>query len=574
MQREGGEDLLVELSASRFSVGFSVFFFAFGTAAGFLLAFAGFGFLEESAGVIAGVFLVSLIVLAAIGLALFLLRHTILQKIFGVAQAQMELFSKPLIGIAEGAAAGDREQAVQSARRLVQLGLARYAWIATRRWIMTSLTALIAAMAALAGTALLFKQNALLGEQNLLFADQASLLGEQNERLRQQSALLQQQNDLISREIELSEAARNAALVGEVTQIAALLGAVADEALQRHGANGTPPDGETPPIIPQLDVAADLPRSLIFRIIAASQAMRPYRFLELGVGRGDQHLALIMAMVRRRDDLPESFARMAASAGWQDATGPVGLVDRPASPERGQLLRAMLLNGVRQFGLLNELGLDLSFSHAHGIALTSVEMRGAQLDYVDFTGGVVVEADFGGSVMNNARFRGVQWLRTNLAPPAGGEAGVDGVAHIYDSVPTQINGIDLGQSLIVDSSFERAVAMAADFDASLIDRVNFSGAQLAAATFRGAVLVEPVLDGADLVAVDLDGAYLFGEAPLEQIAAVVAPGSFNPERFVLEPATHEEALAAVVWYLYTAEELAERLGHAPAWRVVRVSAFE
>lgn len=63
----------------------------------------------------------------------------------------------------EGAVQRDPTAAVAAARELVQLAPARYSWVTARRWIVASLTALIAAMAELAGTALLFKQNQLLG---------------------------------------------------------------------------------------------------------------------------------------------------------------------------------------------------------------------------------------------------------------------------------------------------------------------------------------------------------------------------------------------------------------------------
>ncbi|MCB1362041.1 MAG: hypothetical protein KDJ96_13690, partial [Rhodobacteraceae bacterium] len=152
MEQDQTGELLVDLSASRFSVAFSILFFAFGIAAGFLLAFSGLGFLQDSAGVIAGVFLVALCLLALAGLVLYLLRDRILTRLFGLAGAQVDVIATPLAEVAQGAARRDPEQAAQSARRLIQVALARYAWLATRRWIMTSLTALIAAMAALAGT--------------------------------------------------------------------------------------------------------------------------------------------------------------------------------------------------------------------------------------------------------------------------------------------------------------------------------------------------------------------------------------------------------------------------------------
>lgn len=91
---------------------------------------------------------------------------------------------------------------------------ARYSWIATRRWVIASLTSLIAAMAALAGTALLFKQN--------------ELISTQTELLREQNVRIEEQTKPIQTDVQLAEAARNAQLSVEITEIAAELGRVVD----------------------------------------------------------------------------------------------------------------------------------------------------------------------------------------------------------------------------------------------------------------------------------------------------------------------------------------------------------
>ncbi|MCC5987534.1 MAG: pentapeptide repeat-containing protein [Pararhodobacter sp.] len=573
MDKNGTDDFLVELSGRRFSLGFSVFFFAFGIAAGFLLAFAGLGFLEDSAGLIASVFLIALLVIVLAGIIVFLMRHTLMEKVFGIAEAQMEMFAGPLTGVAEGAAARDPDRAINSARRFLQLALARYAWLATRRWIMTSLTALIAAMAALAGTALLFKQNALLGEQNLLFTQHSALLAEQNERLSQQSGLLLQQNELLSQDIELAEAARNAALIGEVIAIAAALGETAnvvmqqDESLQAGGSSSALAGAG-------LDPANDLERSLIFRIIATSQALRPYRFLDLGVSQMEPDDILIAAMERRRHDLPGTFSAMTAQTGWQERAGPAPLVDRPASPERGQLLRAMVENGLRRTDLLSWYGLNLSHAHAPGINLTNVSLQLAHLDFADFSGGDVAGTDFAGAALNMARFRAAQLLRSRFASPEAGTLnlplGPDETRWSF----TRLSGADFSRALIRQSDFSRVHALAASFDGAFLDEVDFSGAALSAATFRGAVLISPRFDGAELRSIDLDGAYLFGDDPLAELERIAAPESFYPGRYRAEPVGYAEAVGATPWDVMDAAALQARVGGAQAWRIERISAFE
>ncbi|MCC6007097.1 MAG: hypothetical protein JJU40_05420, partial [Rhodobacteraceae bacterium] len=135
MTRNAAEDLMPEIRGGGFSTAFALMFFAFGIASGFLLAFSGLGFLEDSAGVVAGIFLVALVMVALSGMGLFLMRKPILRRLFGFADAQLEMFAGPLAGVAEGAVARDPDRATRAARELVQLTLARYAWLATRRWI-------------------------------------------------------------------------------------------------------------------------------------------------------------------------------------------------------------------------------------------------------------------------------------------------------------------------------------------------------------------------------------------------------------------------------------------------------
>lgn len=161
----------------------AILFFGFGIAAGILMAFSGFGFLEDSAALIATVFLAALLVVMVLGVILFAARRMIWARLFGFAEVQIEELANPLASVAERAIAGDPAGATTAARDLVALALARYSWVTARRWIIAALTGLIAAMAALAGTALLFQQNQLL-------AVQSGLLVEQNARITEQTTLL------------------------------------------------------------------------------------------------------------------------------------------------------------------------------------------------------------------------------------------------------------------------------------------------------------------------------------------------------------------------------------------------
>lgn len=555
MVRNSAEELMPEIRGGGFSTAFGIMFFAFGIAAGFLLAFSGLGFLEDSAGVVAGVFLVALVVVALSGLMLFMLRKPILRRLFGFADAQLELFAGPLTGVAEGAVARDPDRATRAARELVQLSLARYAWLATRRWIMTSLTALIAAMAALAGTALLFKQNSLIEAQ-------AALLAQQNEKLQEQTILL-------SQDVQLAEAARNAGLAVEVTAIAALLGEAADRVARDR------PVGEgAADLIPLLDPARDLDRSLIFRVVSASRAIRPYRFLDLGLNPADPSDRLRVAMAGRADDLPGTLSRMQAAMGWEQAPPGEVLVDRPASPERGQLLRVIVGAGLRNLEVLNFFGLDLAFAHAPGIQLFAVTAEGAQLPYADLSHAELVEVSLGGAILDNLRMRGARIERSDFAslPGERARAPFTTPGAVFS---TQMNGADFAGATLRGVNMAGVQALAARFEGARLIDVDFSEAGLGAASFRGALLAGIGWAGADLRAIDLDGALVFGADPLAEIAAAAAAGSFRAERYRAEPVASEAVLeTARAYEVLEMSDILRATRGLPSWRLDRVAPLE
>jgi uncharacterized protein YjbI with pentapeptide repeats len=497
--------------------------FVFGIAAGFLIAFSGLGFLQDSGSIIISIFLIVLSVVAIIGLLIFLFRHTIMTRLFGVAETQIELFADPLSRVAEGAVARDPEKATLAARDLAQLALARYTWLTTRRWIIASLTGLIAAMAALAGTALLFKQNQLIEVQS-------RLLSEQNQRIVEQTGLLAQQ-------VELAEAQRNAALAVEVTQIAAALGQIADQAQNQ--------DGNTQSGLIQMtnliDPLTQLPGTMILRVVAASRAMQPYRFLDSGLHSGNDNDKSRQAMLRRRADLPETYDRMAEAFGWTDDAGQKQLISRPASPERGQLMTALFLSGIRRFEVLNHFGLDLAFAYLPDSDLILLTLQGARLSYADFTGSHISGCDFGAAYLENTRFTAARIDNTSFASVPGKNANPP-YPSIEGTYQTYLAGADFDQSVLVDVDFSGAYLTATTFRAATLMRPVFQNADLGAASLAGAVLIAPIWDGAYLKSTDFSGAIVFGEDALAQIAAKAAPGTFVASRYALEPIDMAEVM--------------------------------
>ena len=521
--------------------------FGFGAAAGVLAAFAGAGFLEGSLRVAVSAFLAALAVLAVAGALLVAFRRPILTRLYGQAEAEVTAFADPLAEAARAMLARDPEGATGASHRFVALVLARASWVLARRWVIGSLTALIAALAALAGTALLFQQNRLL-------AAQSGLLDQQNRKIEEQTLLLLQG-------VELAEAARNAALAPAIAEIGDSLGAAAEAAQ---------PD-DTIPFVNVLDPATDLPRGLILRIAALSRAFSPYRFLDPGLRPADPHDRMRVAMQRRRADLPEAYARMAAAYGWTDRAERARLIDRPASPERGQLLSVLVLGGVRNLEILNVAGLDLTFARLHDGDLSLMSAQQGRMAFADFTGSVLVEADLGGATLENARLAQATLLRASFA--------VVGPAEVRPPIPPAsaplasfLNGIDFSRAVIRDSRFDGAWMLAANLDGAVILGGSFRRAQLGAATLRRTLLAGVDFTDAGLRSADFEGAVVFGEGALAALERAAEPGSFAAADWRAEPVTLDDVMASpTVSNAVDPVELQAITGGAAPFRLTRAA---
>lgn len=533
----------------------AILFFGFGIAAGILMAFSGFGFLQDSAALIATVFLAALLVVLLLGVILYAARRMIWARLFGFAEVQIEELAKPLASVAERAIAGDPAGATTAARDLVALALARYSWITTRRWIIASLTALIAAMAALAGTALLFQQNQLL-------AVQSGLLVEQNAKLDDQSVLAALQ-------VQLAEAARNAQIAVQITEIASELGQVVDRvAAEQAAATGSPPG------LFNAIRAEDLSRAQILRITSTSRAAKPYRFLDMGLRAHSAQDNTRLAVERRRDELPNTYARLADHYGWGEAAVDMRLIDRPASLERGQLLTVLLSAGLLNLEALNVTGLDLSYAQMLNANIILLTAQGGLLNSADFTGSAVRFADFGGASLENAQFVGGDIRDSNFSVVT-----ADRILPPHDAskapMTTQANGVDFGGAYVADTTFSAANMIAARFDGAVLANVDFTDANLGMATFRDTILIAPDWTGAYLKAADLDGAIVFGTDALPAIASAAAPDSFRPDRFRADPLDRDALMKIPALYRNLDLSEIDRLTRsAPAFRLTRVQPFD
>ncbi|SEQ01736.1 pentapeptide repeat-containing protein [Thalassovita taeanensis] len=540
-------------------VAFGALLFGFGLAAGFLLAFSGYSILQDSAGLIVTVFLSAIFVIGLLGSLAILLRKPLLRRVFGIADTQLQRFADPLAQVAEGAVDRDPHRATAAARQLVRLALARYAWLSTRRWIIASLTGLIAAMAALAGTALLFKQNELL-------AVQSRLMQEQNDKLQAQSAYLAQ-------DVQLAEAARNAELAVEITNIADLLGQAMTRAVARDGGPPQPDDGWGARV-PVLDPLRDLDPQLVMRITSASRAVKPYRFLDPRLRAHDDADKIRVAMERRRAALPVAFSTLQGVFDWTEPPPEDRLIPRPASPERAQLLQTLIRAGLRDYEALNWFGLDLSFAYAEDTDLLGISMQGGQLSYARFDRAQVMESDFRSAALENASFRKAV-LRDSLFSAISANEAKPPYQLAEGIYPTALAGVDFSNAFLLRCDFSGANAGAANFDGATFSGGAFSGAQLGAATFLNAVLLGTDFDGADLRSVDFDGAFVFAADALSQLADQAAPGSFRVDRYEQVPATLEDVFQVHSAFLFLTEEaILAQTGARDVWRLRRVKPFE
>lgn len=538
--------------------------FGLGVTLGFLAAFIGVGLFEQVLGTILTALLVALIVIGVLGGVAFLFRRRLMRRLFGVAEIQLEEFASPLADVARGAIARDPDGATAAARELVQRALARYAWMTTRRWLVASLTALIAAMAALAGTAMLFRQN-------LLLEQQIALTAAQNEWITRQTLLAELG-------VELAEASRNGQLAVEITAVAEELGRLLDRGPggKRAEARDAPGEGG----VTVLDPLRDLGAGTRLRIVAASKAARPYRFLDGVISPDDDAARLRAAMERRRDDLPRAWANLARAYGWAEA-GPGGagagggprLIDRPASPERGLLLRTLLSAGVRQMETLNFLGLDLSHSFAPSSRLLAVSFQMGQLSFAELSRSEVNGSDFGGAMLSGVRLRGARILDTSFAAVSGAQ--VKPPFSPQGRYATDLMGADLSGAFLRDVRMDGARMIAANLDGAVLLRSSLAGAGLTGATLRGAVLLDVDLNGAVLARADLDGAMTAGADALERIAAAAAPGSFSAGDYRLEPVTPAEVMSVEPVFLNLDEaELVGHFGERGFFRLIRVAPLE
>lgn len=507
-------------SSSLGTVGLATVVFILGVVAGIPVALFGTEVLLLYSGqvfaALFGVFVVCLVIAALIGL----FRKRIWGALFGRVEFEVQRFARPLSEVARFAASQRVQEATDAARDLAEMVLARYAWVSTRRWMVATLTALIAAIAALAGSALLFQQNQLLRTQG-------ELMAEQTQRLNEQTRMLETQ-------IQLGEAQRSSSIVPEILAIGATIGEVT---------------ANMPRIATEAGTAVLSP-ALRARIVAATLAVRPYRYLVYGIDQLSDD-ELVSAAMSRRADLAGSQEQMALALAEQDRIWGLGtadpraeageLTDRIVSPERGHLLGVLLSSGLEDLGRLTYDGADFSFAEMRVPRFENVRLQFAKLAFADFSQVEITGANFQAATLDHARFvrSPIANARFDMIPNEVVPAPF-GPHPILPMHPTRMIGTDLSLADIEGSNFAGVQAVGANFDGAAVFNSSFAGAFLLASTFRNGVLYNLDFNGADLTKVDFDGAAIFEPDFLDKLAASAAPGTFDAAAYAVETITDAE----------------------------------
>ena len=270
----------------------------------------------------------------------------------------------------------------------------------------------------------------------------------------------------------------------------------------------------------------------------------------------------------RRPDLEELQASFAPAP---DAK--TGLIRRPVSPERGQLLVTLYNSSVIDTQLFSFRGADFSFSQVRIPQLILASYKFARLSQSDFSGLRIVGSEFRAATLYDAVFTDAVIHRSDFSAIPGNEVGLP-FGNRADPARTGMTGIDFSDSAVIDTTFAGAYVQLARFDDGFLADVSFAGSNLAATTFRRAVLLDVDFAGADVRAVDFEGAFVFSETFVSDLQASATPETFNPDRWELEKVTLDDVYSNERAYGHVGSEVEEaRVQNLQPWRVVRVGDF-
>jgi len=331
-------------------------------------------------------------------------KERVLRRLFGVRKADLHELNQTSRELLSSMTARDWDTSKDHLEQLLRRASAWYSWVNFRRWVVMVLQSLLVGFGGLLGTMLLYNQNKLLMQQN---------------------ALMTQQNKRLDQQTYLQEAERRSSLIFLMGNI---LDAVNVELRSDMGLSGV----------------RDLSPQLVGRIIALSNSLRPYKYLE------------------------------------NDS-----LISRELSPERGHLLLSIIsseidrgtlrrIYRVADFSSADLKSAVLSSEYLAGINLANADLRGATLDEADFSDANLSGAELNGAVMSFANLRGSRFRQAKMRG-------------VY-LVSADLSQANFANADLYGANLTGANLRNAHFSNANLQKTNLAGADLRRVALRQAVL--------------------------------------------------------------------------------------
>ncbi len=243
----------------------------------------------------------------------------------------------------------------------------------------------------------------------ILLFQQNKLIRRQNEKIGEQTSLFELQNKLVNQQSFLAEAARRSSKTVELGSI------LKDVDVELNN-------------IANID--STLSPRLVSKIINLSFLLKPYQYLENGE-----------------------------------------IIERPLSPERGQLLMQLIGSGINKSFLTNSIlqNCDFSYSDLKNIRLYNVDLRDMNMKNSNFAG-VVFDAvtfensDFSGSYFNKSTFNGCDFSNGNLSNTI-----ILNSKFIFNTFIFA----QLSNSKVFKTSFHLSDLRAVNFSESILNNIDF-----------------------------------------------------------------------------------------------------
>lgn len=304
----------------------------------------------------------------------------------------------------------------------------------------------------------------------ILLYQQNELLSSQNERIDTQNELIKKQNIRLDQQTYLQEAERRSSLVFLFSNI---MDAIDQELKTDVGIKGKP----------------DLSPQLTGRIIALSTRLKPYLYME-------------------------------------DST----LIDKPLSPERGQLLVSLIGSELDSVSLIQIFErADFSYADLEGANLSGAMMNGINLEKANLKKAILHDAKMKNSKLSQAELQNAELLRASLQKATlrktkfnnahlgyvkrerniATVGGVNTYPHLDKT--SNIKGVDLSNADLAGADFSNTNLINAVLENIKFDKkTTFKNSKMWNTTFTGSDLRGINLTNVDMYLSELDSTKLKG----------------------------------------------------------------